>query len=348
MIKRRLFSQSVEAKNLKHLDEGKSTPHQTKVGFLLLEHFSLPAFTQVLDSLVTANLITPTVFLTRTFSMDGAAVASDLGLFIYPTEPLTRLSLVDLDLFVICGGLRTPLQAYPALREAAHIAAEHGISLAGLWSGAWFLGEAGLLNGYRCAIHPEHRAALSELAKHCVVTSESFTVADDRLTAASPSGAFSMVLEWIRKIHGHKLADGVVDILAFEETQFKRTSPSTHKKVSEPLREVLNLMHTNIEEPLSLEQLSHYAKKSNRQIERLFKDQLYTSPARYYLELRVTESRRLLQHSTLPIIEVAVACGFVSPSHFSKCYTAFFGHSPSMEIRYDCVRSGRANYPKKK
>ena len=117
--------------------------------------------------------------------MDGTAVASDLGLIIHPTEALTRLNLVDLDLFVICGGLRTPLQTYPALREAAHIVAECGSALACLWSGAWFLGEAGLLNGYRCAIHPEHRAALSELAKDCVVTNDSFTVTEDRLTAAS-------------------------------------------------------------------------------------------------------------------------------------------------------------------
>nr|WP_314572741.1 DJ-1/PfpI family protein [uncultured Pseudomonas sp.] len=124
-------------------------------------------------------------FSTRTFTVDGTAVASDLGLIIHPTEALTRLNLVDLDLFVICGGLRTPLQTYPALREAAHIVAECGSALAGLWSGAWFLGEAGLLNGYRCAIHPEHRAALSELAKDCVVTNDSFTVTEDRLTAAS-------------------------------------------------------------------------------------------------------------------------------------------------------------------
>ncbi|MDN7664537.1 AraC family transcriptional regulator [Burkholderia cenocepacia] len=218
MTRRRFFSQSTETKNFKILDKGESKPHNKKVGFLLLEHFSLPAFTQVLDSLVTANLITHDAFSTRTFTVDGAAVASDLGLIIHPTEALTRLNLVDLDLFVICGGLRTPLQTYPALREAAHIVAECGSALAGLWSGAWFLGEAGLLNGYRCAIHPEHRAALSELAKDCVVTNDSFTVTEDRLTAASPSGALTMVLEWIRKTHGGKVADGVIDILAFEGT----------------------------------------------------------------------------------------------------------------------------------
>jgi transcriptional regulator GlxA family with amidase domain len=63
---------------------------------------------------------------------------------------------------------------------------------------------------------------------------------------------------------------------------------------------------------------------------------------RYYLELRITESRRLLQHSDLSLVEAALACGFVSPSHFSKCYTSFFGYPPSKEIRHGCVRSARA------
>ena len=30
-------------------------------------------------------------------------------------------------------------------------------------------------------------------------------------------------------------------------------------------------------------------------------------------------------------MNVALACGFVSPSHFTKCYRAFFGHTPYRE-----------------
>ncbi len=44
------------------------------------------------------------------------------------------------------------------------------------------------------------------------------------------------------------------------------------------------------------------------------------------MELRITKSRRLLQYSDLSVMEVAVACGFVSVSHFSKCYAAYFGY----------------------
>ncbi|MCP1648115.1 GlxA family transcriptional regulator [Pseudomonas nitroreducens] len=340
-MERRQFSESMQGQNLRFVSARKGEPQrQHKVGFVLLEHFSLPAFTQALDTLVTANLIREEAFTTRTFSLDGESVTSDLGLLICPAAALQGKDL-DMDLLVVCGGLRTPLRDMPALSRLLQLADERGIALAGLWNGAWFLGKAGLLDGYQCAVHPENRAALAEVAPHSVVTAESYILERNRLTAGSPTGAFNLVLEWIHSLHGRELVEGIVDILAFEESRYRRTRPALHEKMSEPLREVLNLMSANIEEPLSTDQLSAYVGRSKRQLERLFQEQLGTSPVRYYLELRITESRRLLQHSDLSLVEVALACGFVSPSHFSKCYTSFFGHSPSKEVRLGCVRSAR-------
>ncbi|PZW47862.1 GlxA family transcriptional regulator [Pseudomonas sp. URMO17WK12:I2] len=341
MADRRSFSETLQGQNLRFVAAKKDASRQTRVGFLLQEHFSLPAFTQALDVLVTANLIDRGLFVTRTFSLDGQAVTSDLGIVICPDAELTAKDLAELDLLVICAGLRTPLRPIPVLRQLLRTAADKQVALAGLWSGAWFIGQAGLLDGYRCAIHPEHRAALAEIARHSQVTSESFVVDRDRLTAASPTGAFHMVLEWIGTLHGHDLAEGIVGILAFEESRYKRVKPTLHAKMSEPLRTVINLMSANIEEPLSTDQLAAYSGRSRRQIERLFQQQLGTTPARYYLELRITEGRRLLQHSDLPVLDVSVACGFVSPSHFSKCYTAYFGNSPSREVRHGNVKSTR-------
>ncbi len=342
MVERRQFSGAMQGRNLRYLDSDSKEPTRlARVGFLLLEHFSLPAFTQALDTLVTANLIRAQTFATQTFSLDGESVTSDLGLVICPGAALNAAQLVELDLLVVCGGLRTPLRAIPDLTRLLQAAADKGIALAGLWNGAWFLGQAGLLDGYRCAIHPENRAALAEIARHSEVTSESYQVDRDRLTAASPTGAFNLVLEWINARHGRELVDAIVDILAFEESRFRRTRPALHEKLSEPLREAINLMSANIEEPLSQDQLSRYVGRSKRQIERLFQEQLGTTPVRYYLELRITESRRLLQHSSLPMYEVGLACGFVSPSHFSKCYTSFYGYSPSKEARFGCVKAQR-------
>jgi transcriptional regulator GlxA family with amidase domain len=339
---KRFFSDGLQGRNLRFVGEqhAELLP-QARVGFVLLEHFSLPAFTQALDTLVTANLIRTGAFTTKTFSLDGESVASDLGLVISPSSALRSEHFHEMDLLVLCGGLRTTLRPLPELTHLLQVAHEKGLALGGLWNAAWFLGQAGLLDGYKCAVHPENRVALAELAKNSQVTSESYVVDRNRLTAASPTGAFNMVLKWIEHLHGRGLVDAIVDILAFEEARFRRVHPSLHEKMSEPVRDAITLMGANIEEPLSQDQLARHVGRSKRQIERLFQQQLGTTPVRFYLELRITESRRLLQHSDMSIAEVSIACGFASASHFSKCYAAFFGYSPSKESRHGLVRSPR-------
>jgi transcriptional regulator GlxA family with amidase domain len=265
--------------------------------------------------------------------MSNGEVVSDLGLVIRPDVQIDCSAIKDLDLLVICGGYRTELKATDQLISLLRTASDFGVSLAGLWNGAWFLGRAGLLEGYRCAIHPEHRPALAEFCKATQVSSEPYVIDRDRLTASSPSGAFHMALDWIKSLHDKALVEGIEDILAFEESRYRRIKPAENICVSAPLREVVKLMDANLEEPLELEQLAVYAGRSRRQLERLFREQLGTTPQRYYLELRITEARRLLQHTELSQVEILVACGFVSPSHFSKCYSSYFGYRPSKEVR---------------
>nr|WP_315983903.1 helix-turn-helix domain-containing protein [Aliamphritea spongicola] len=54
-----------------------------------------------------------------------------------------------------------------------------------------------------------------------------------------------------------------------------------------------------------------------------------TSPSKYYLELRITQARRLLLQTSHSITDIALACGFVSSSHFSNCYKDYFGTAPT-------------------
>ncbi|NMZ08572.1 GlxA family transcriptional regulator [Pseudomonas proteolytica] len=333
-MERRQFSGGMKGKNLRYLNETPGqAPRLVLAGFVLLEHFSLPAFTQALDTLITANLLRPGLFTSRTFGLDEQEVISDLGLVIRPDARLDHSALADLDLLVICGGYRTQLKASESFIDLLKAATQQGVILAGLWNGAWFLGKAGVLDGYRCAIHPEHRPALTEIAKATQVSSEPYVIDRDRLSASSPSGAFHMALDWIKSLHDKALVEGIEDILAFEESRYRRIKPAENICVSAPLREVVRLMDANLEEPLALEQLAVYAGRSRRQLERLFREQLGTTPQRYYMELRITEARRLLQHTELSQVDVLVACGFVSPSHFSKCYSAYFGYRPSKETR---------------
>ncbi|MDB5892963.1 MAG: transcriptional regulator, AraC family with amidase-like domain, partial [Rhodoferax sp.] len=57
------------------------------------------------------------------------------------------------------------------------------------------------------------------------------------------------------------------------------------------------------------------------------------NPAQYYMNLRLRRAQELLTHSSQLIMQVTVACGFQSSSHFCKAYRGLFGHSPSEERR---------------
>ena len=75
-------------------------------------------------------------------------------------------------------------------------------------------------------------------------------------------------------------------------------------------------MEENLEEPLDRGDLAKAAGLSSRQLERLFRKYLNRSPARYYVELRLNRARLLLLQTNMPVIDVALACGFVSASPF--------------------------------
>ncbi len=49
------------------------------------------------------------------------------------------------------------------------------------------------------------------------------------------------------------------------------------------------------------------------------------------LELRLDRARGLLTQTAMSALDVALACGFVSASHFSKCYRELFGKTPREE-----------------
>lgn len=68
-------------------------------------------------------------------------------------------------------------------------------------------------------------------------------------------------------------------------------------------------------------------------LERLSHKHLQRTLSHYYLELRLARARQLLLRSESQVREIALACGFISPAHFSKCYSRFFGVSPMGERR---------------
>ena len=65
-------------------------------------------------------------------------------------------------------------------------------------------------------------------------------------------------------------------------------------------------------------------------------DPLKDTPTHFYQQLRLGRARELLQQTDMSITSICVACGFESPSHFSRTYRARFGASPRSD-RQTCM-----------
>ena len=100
------------------------------------------------------------------------------------------------------------------------------------------------------------------------------------------------------------------------------------------VQQAIRVMEENLAEPLPTSEISQEIGVSVRHLERLFQSVLGTSPARYYKELRVKRAHILITSTKMPLIEVAIACGFGSTGTLAGAYKAQFGASPNK------VRSG--------
>lgn len=111
--------------------------------------------------------------------------------------------------------------------------------------------------------------------------------------------------------------------------------------VSHPkLLHYVELLESDGEMQYSQRELAEQVGLSSRQLERLFRKYLGTTPSRYYMDHRLRRARSLLRSTSLSIIDVAIACGFTSHSHFSKSYRERFGTTPRAERVHEAVRSG--------
>src|SRR3546814_6761090 len=96
-------------------------------------------------------------------------------------------------------------------------------------------------------------------------------------------------------------------------------------------------MWQNIEEPLTIDELAACVKISKRQLERRFCSFLGATPTCYYLELRLTRARQLIQQTNRSVTEIVVATEFVSSPHFPRRFRDFFGVLPGSYGRSDAT-----------
>ena len=307
-----------------------------RVVFLLPENFSMMAYTAAVDVLVTANLVlNAPLFSFTAYGIDSSTVKSDLGIEISTQgrlDVLNQNSSDRPDILIVCGGFRCSMAESKHLTVILKAAARQKTILGGIWNGAIPLAYAGLLDNRQCALHPDNHALMRERFHQVNVTQNTLELERKVITCAGPASTLEMMLQLIKQLQGKEIMRAIREILSCDQAEhgnYKLADVTDNPTMPENLRDLIQLMNSNIEEPLNIDELVSCIGISRRQIERIFQAHLETSPSRYYLEVRVTHARRLLLQSNETVYNIALACGFVSSSHFSNCFKDFFGTSPT-------------------
>ncbi len=249
------------------------------------------------------------------------------------------LDLIELgrdDTILVCGGLDIVHHSTKKIINWLRREARKGVKIGGLCTAAHTMAIAGLLDGKRATIHWENQDSFSEEFDKVELTKSVFTIDGTRMTTAGGTSSIDLLLKLIAEDYGEDLANTVADqqiyssIRTDQDTQ--RLSVPTRIGVRHPkLSKVIQMMEINIEEPISPSILASDVGMSTRQLERLFRRYLNRSPKRYYMELRLQKARNLLMQTDMSVINVALSCGFASPSHFSKCYRTHYQTTPYRE-----------------
>ncbi len=317
-------------------------------GFFLVPKFSLMAMTSALEPLRLANRAAGReLYRYILYSMDGEPVFSSAGVSVAADADFR--SAENLDAAIAVSGMvfehreEVERQMIAVLRRLA----ARGSTIGAVCTGTKLLAKAGLLNGHRVTIHWEYHPSLTADHPELDVTQELFEIDRKRFTCAGGTASADLMLTIVARDHGRELASVVTDQLVHhrmrEAGERQRMDLRSRLGVAHPkLLQVVSRMEETIETPLSCSELAGHAGISTRQLERLFAKYLGHSPTRHYLIVRLNHARFLLQQTSMPILSVAMACGFVSASHFSKSYSEHFGHTPSAERRR---RGGLPTYP---
>lgn len=309
-------------------------------GFLMVEDYTLVTLSNAIAVLRMANRLSDReLYRWSCLTLDGAPVPSSAGLRVIPDGDIGCLGQADI-LFV-CGGYHPERRSGKALLETLRKSARAGIPLGALCTGSHFLAAAGLLDGYRCAIHWENLSSLREQFPEVQVSSRLFVIDRDRYTCSGGVSSIDLMLNLVAGVHGRDLARQISEQFILERIRTEDDAQRTplHYLVGagnhQNLVDAVALMEANIEEPLALGELAGYVGVSRRQLERLFHDHLHCTPSRYYLDLRLNRGRLLLLQTGMKVADVAARCGFSTTARFGKSYVDKYGKRPSDERRED-------------
>ncbi len=248
-------------------------------------------------------------------------VTTGAGVRILPDVTFDGLSGRSIDTLIVPGAVRVDGQrgvhprTDPAVVDRVRQLAERTRRVTSVCVGAHILAAAGLLDGKRATTHWSTAQQLAADHPEVEVDADPIFIREgDVWTGAGISACLDLSLALIADDLGEAVALRVARQLVM---YLKR--PSGQSQFSVPLeqvsttRRVEELRHhimRNLAEPLTVADLAARLHVSDRQLTRIFKTELGTTPHAYIESARVEAARHQLESTDATLDRLATTCGF--------------------------------------
>ncbi|MGJ4942545.1 GlxA family transcriptional regulator [Bradyrhizobium sp. HKCCYLS1011] len=228
-------------------------------------------------------------------------------------------------------------QAYGAtdllawLRRQAPRCRRHG----SVCTGAFFLGAAGLLDGFNATTHWQHATELAERFPAARIVPDQIFVQDGTLwTSAGVTAGIDLALKLIEDDHGRDISLAVARrLVVFLKRPGGQSQFSAHlaaQLASEGrIQSVQHWILDHLSLELTVNTLAARAAMSVRNFTRVFQQETGITPADFVEMARVDSARRLLEDSDKPLQRVASSCGFANPDTMRRAFLRRIGTGPS-------------------
>ena len=259
----------------------------------------------------------------------------------------------DIDTLLIAGGRGTQrYRADPPLLRWIRRQAGWVRRLASVCTGAFFLAEAGLLEGRRATTHWNWCAQLAREFPNVRVEPDTIFVRDGHIyTSAGVTAGIDLALAMVEEDLGREVALAVArELVMFLRRPGGQAQFSAQLAVQfaehEPLSDLQGWILEHPNEDLSVETLARRVAMSPRNFARVFTREVAATPARFVTSVRVETARRLLEESSEDLGTISSKSGFGTPEAMRRSFLRLVGIAPGQyRERFSRRHSGSGRRP---
>jgi transcriptional regulator GlxA family with amidase domain len=219
------------------------------------------------------------------------------------------------------------------LLRALRRAVDRGARVLSVCSGAFILGEAGLLDGRRCTTHWRNAEELARRYPAAKVDPDVLYVDDDPvITSAGTAAGIDACLYLVRKEQGSRVANGIARRMVVpphrDGGQAQYVDQPVAPSCDGTLRDLLEWLRAHLDQPLTVRQLAARANMSERTFARRFVQDTGTTPQRWLIGQRILLAQQLLEESDETVDAIADRTGFGNATALRHHFRAWRGTTP--------------------